>query len=360
MGKKNDKKRLKDLEVNEVSLVDKPAIEEEFIITKSVKGKEPSLLTKEEMEKAAKEKADKDAAEKLAQDEKEAKEKTDKDATEKAAADEKAAKEKADKEAADLISADPTVKAQAEIKKQLEAQDGEIKTVSKGLFELQQMLAGMIDLHYQAGASLNMIFDMTYSSLDMVSTMMEGAMIGKSATEVQTKTLTDLRKSIADEQKTHREEVAKSKEENEKKEGVEKAGAKISAARMSTLQDIATKLNGLIAEVAAAAKEVSKSAQGADEAKTKEIAELKKQLETLQKSIADGDVEVKKQVETLTKRLGELENTASPPSSLEDDVEDEEEPTEKGSSFAGVLGLDDIKKGVVHRTELLNRGKKDK
>jgi len=150
---------------------------------------------------------------------------------------------------------------------------------------------------------------------------------------------------------------------------IQKAGAKISAGRLSALKDIASKLNALIRSVASQSAEEKGCAGGAGgkkggkttkKALTQDIETLKSQFVEVQKAMegkGEGQqvAEIKKQLEeavskvsALANRLSDLEKGAGASTSIEDD-ESTNQPSGNSTSksvFSGFGPLADVTKRI--------------
>jgi hypothetical protein len=317
--------RLFNLDVDEISSVDQPAIAEKFIVTKSVNGKgnPVSLKVKNAAEQAA-EATSQDNAQAAAV------------ATQKAEGDAVVA-EGAPAPAADPAAPAPAeppkapeaAPAQAEPPKQDEVMKGleaKIETVSKSMANVNETLAAMLELHTAAAAALNSIVGMTFDAMDMCADM-----VGSSSVEATKAKLVDARKKCADE-----------------KTEIQKAGAKISAERLAKLQGAVDELMKVIGECRAGERK-----------KSEEVITLETTVVELQKSLQASQQEVTK----MASRLSELENSPRASSANQDDGDSNSETSSdktKGKSvFAGILDIEGIKKRAeINRAFLERKTKK--
>ena len=124
-------------------------------------------------------------------------------------------------------------------------------------------------------------------------------------------------------------------------EDIKKAGAKISNSRLRVLQDVVDKLSQLISSVAGEKVEGTKKSLSVLET-------MKGQIEELQKGLDSKNEEV----EVLTSKLNELDSLGDGSSSIEDDEEEDRELEESNSTksvFEGLFPTDDIKKRLKSR-----------
>ena len=345
--------RLIDLEVDEVSLVDKPAIGEEIYLTKSVEGgkvklKKKNILKSGEEEEAAAAADPKAAAPAAAEGEEETKEI---DTNEEEAEGEEAEAAEGEEEGEEEEAAEGEEEAEAAVEGDLAKR---VVALEKNTQELQEMLATSLDFHDQAAQALNSVVVITMAALEMLVDMSEEDM-GEHMPEGE-----------GGEANAEMSAAAKSVGEirtlcKQFQEDVKKAGAKISSSRMALLQDIATKLNALISSVSA------DEGKGGKKGKKKSVVameSLKQQLADLKKSFTDVESEkeqLKKQVAEQATRLGEIENTAGASAGIGDDEEEDSESESEGdktknkSVFAGLIPVAEIKERHQKRQDFLNR-----
>lgn len=343
--------RLIDLEVDEVSLVDKPAIGEEIYLTKSVEGgkvklkKKNILKTGEEEEAAA---ADPKAAAEGEEETKEIDTNEEADGEEEAEAAE--GEEGEEEEAAEGEEEEEAEEAAAPAEGDLAKR---VVALEKNTQELQEMLATSLDFHDQAAQALNSVVVITMAALEMLVDMSEEDMVEEpAATEAGAAADVSAAAKSVGEIRTLCKQF---------QEDVKKAGAKISSSRMALLQDIATKLNALISSVSA------DEGKGGKKGKKKSVVvmeSLKQQIVDLKKSFTDVESEkeqLKKQVAEQATRLGEIENTAGASAGIGDDEEEDSESESEGdktknkSVFAGLIPVEQIKERHQKRQDFLNR-----
>jgi len=184
------------------------------------------------------------------------------------------------------------------------------------------------------------LHDMAAAALNEIVALTFGALDGVMMLMEQNKDVSqnDLFREIVDSIKSEREKVSKK-------------GAKISTSRMAVLRDIATKLNQLIASVA--------TDEMKGEQKTKAVSEIQKSLEEmkeeLKEEINSSSSNLKEDIEGKLKdmqaKLDELEQSGGASYGLgeeDDDEESDEESSEqeKTSIFSSVIGLDEISKTI--------------
>lgn len=361
MGKKvkagNGKKvvsRMFDLEVDEVSAVDKPAIGEDFIVTKSVNGKGDTVKKKNVKKEEGKKPlpgAEDASAEATAQagasaegeqeDEAEGAEGAEGETTEDAGGEEGDESSDTDGEGeqagGESTEADPAEGSE----KRMTAMEGVAKQTTKSLAEMQETLEGLLELHDMAAGAMNAMLAMTVNAFQMCAGMME--MGEAEMVEAQVKSLADIKKTLGESQVE-----------------VQKAGAKISSSRLAVLQEIATKLTSLLAEVQAAAKEGKKGGKK----KSEDMEAVEKRASDLEGQLKAANDELKTTKEDVTKlanRLNELETSAGASSAVEGDEDDSESSsnqTQTKSVFSGLIPLDEIKKRNAARAEFLKSGGK--
>lgn len=132
---------------------------------------------------------------------------------------------------------------------------------------------------------------------------------------------------------------------------VSKKGAKISGKRMAVLREISEKLGELIASVMGEAEKGNKMKKSADEIQ-KSLEEMK---EELKQSIEDSSSSIKedidKKLERLDSKLKHIEESGGGTFDLgdEDEEDDEEEQETEKSIFSSVVGLDDITKSIERK-----------
>lgn len=294
------KQRLIDLEVDEVSLVDKPAIGEPVYLTKSLDEGEDSMATKKK--KRLKKKAedseeiiknqDEEASEESLEDEEVASEDDDStdDSSEEAVGknndsdpdDEEEDEEEEDEEEEDEEDGGDEDEEEDEDEEAAEkATELLVKRivkaeVKKNLADVEDMLTQSLQLHENVGLALNEILALNMSALDMVMVMVAEDSDDDMMSEEQQAMVTDIRDSI-------------------KSVDVKKAGAKISRSRLRTLRDIAAKLTELITSVDDADAE---STKGAGKGRKKSLA---KSLETIN-DLTERLEKAEEGVESLRKR----------------------------------------------------------
>ncbi len=358
-GAKKIVSRMFDLEVDEVSAVDKPAIAEEFIVTKSVDGKETNLKNKkvgakknEEGKPAGAAAADPATAQPGADGAGNAA--SDIPAgSEAGAADPAAPAAVPGGEAGSAGASDPASSEDDsedgdegegdgegegdDAGDKTKSLDEEVASVRKEVSELQDTLNSMLEVHEFAAGAMNALVAMTFTAIEMCSSMTEtvAASAAVALTEDQKKKFDEIKKSMS-----------------EVKPEVQKAGAKISASRLATLQEIATKLAGLLSEVSEEAGKVGKKKSASEES----VSTLSKQVEELQtslKSAQEDSTKAKEEVAKMANRLGELEGQSGTSSAVDDDEEDGDEPassqTKSKSVFANLIPTQDIVKRVRER-----------
>lgn len=371
MKKRNKKAgqvtRLIGLEVDEVSLVDKPAIGEEIYLTKSVEGgKVKTKLKKKDILKTDEEVAADGGAPKAGEGapaanpaEEETKE-LDTEAEEEGEEEDAAEADGEEEEESEEDSEDDEEEEEAEeaaVPAAAPAEGDVVKrliAVEKNYTDLQEMLATSLDFHDQAAQALNSVVVITMAALEMLVEMAaEEDMPGDNAEDAASSSdvsVTANTKSLGEVR-----DLCKKFQED-----VKKAGAKISSSRMALLNDIATKLNALISSVA------GEEGKGKKKGKKKSavvIETLKTQIEDLKKSFTDVQSEkdeLKKQVGEQATRLGEIESTAGASAGIGDDADEEseeesEDKTKNKSVFAGLIPVEQIKERHKRSQDFLNR-----
>lgn len=340
--------RLVDLDVDEVSLVDKPAIGEEIYLTKSVEGgkvklKKKNILKGDEEKPAAA--ADPKAGEAAANAE---------DPTKEIDANAEADEAEGEEEGDEAAAAGGEAEEEGE-EEDAPAAEGDVAkrlaVLEKNTEDLQEMLATSLDFHEQAAQALNSVVVITMAALEMLVDMSQEDEEAPAAGEGATAEMTASAKAVGE-----LRVLTKKFQED-----VQKAGAKISSSRMALLQDIATKLNALISSVSA---DEGKGGKKGKKKSAVEMESLKQQLVDLKKSFSDVETEkdqLKKQVADQATRLGEIESTAGASAGIGDDEEEDSESETEGdktkgkSVFAGLIPVADIKERVKKRQDFLGR-----
>lgn len=304
----NKKKRLIDLDVDEVSLVDKPAIGETVYLTKRAEG--AKVTTK------------------------------------------KKGKEPVKKDDAGGTTEPDTVDASS-LEKRLAKVESSFQGLQKSIGDVEAMLTQSLQLHETVTVHLNEMLSLNLGALDMCMMLMEESTDeteapAEGATENQTMSLlTELRESV----KAVRQEVAK-------------AGAKMSRTRLQALRDIAAKLSELITSVEPVEAEATEGNAGGKKksALVSVTKQFKSSLETATAEIGEcmNQVgELKKAHAGLEERLKGLEGTAGASDAIGDDDEDTtkggDSPSTQKSVFAGIIPVDRIKESVRKRNETAKR-----
>jgi len=323
------KKRLIDLEVDEVSLVDKPAIGETVYLTKRVEDepvtKKKGAVTKSDDAKPG-EAADVTTTE-------------DGGDTSDDAADETKTEDEAD-EGGESDSADATKLLAENVNKRF-------AKIEKSIADVEAMLSQSLQLHEMVTVHLNEMLSINLGALDAVMMLMEEQTTDETAaaepaTENQTMSLiTEIRESV----KAVRQQVLK-------------AGAKMSRSRLQALRDIAAKLTELITSVEPVdAEDTEKKTVGTKKAA---LLAVTKQFQTSLESVTAevGDVmnkqgELQKAVAKLDERLKGVEQTAGASDAIDDDESDEsqKDSSREKSVFHGLIPVDTIRESVRKRGE---------
>lgn len=301
------KKRLIDLDVDEVSLVDKPAIGEPVYLTKRVE--DGKVTTKK---KGKEEPTVVDSPAKV----------------------------------------DPLKEGETEASKALlDSVNSRFTKLEKSIADVEAMLSQSLQLHETVSVHLNELLSLNLGALDAVMMMMEEqtdetVVAEPAAADSQTMSqkITEIRESV----KAVREQVLK-------------AGAKMSRTRLQALRDIAAKLTELITSVdplegddaekktggkkKAALLAVTKQVQATLETATAEIGECMNKQSELQATVAK-----------LDERLKGVEGTAGASDAIDDEDSDTESGQKKPSSheksvFHGLIPVDQIKESIRKRAE---------
>lgn len=334
----NKKKRLIDLEVDEVSLVDKPAIGETVYLTKRV---EDNAVKKKKGEKVTKAdpKTD-DAAVTTKTDEGETDTSTD-DEVEDTEADEE-----------DDAGGDGDADSTDATKAMLNSMNKRFTKLEKSMVDVEAMLAQSLQLHEMVTVHLNELLSLNLGALDAVMMMMEEqtddetAVAEPAAAENQTMSqkITEIRESV----KAVRQQVLK-------------AGAKMSRTRLQALRDIAAKLTELITSVEpVSAEDTEKKTVGTKKAALLAVTKtVQASLETVTAELGDcmnKQGELLKTVAKLDERLKGVEGTAGASDAIDDD-ETESDDSQKDSKsreksvFHGLIPVDTIRESVRKRSE---------
>lgn len=380
--------RLIDVEINEVSLVDKPAIGEEFIITKRAIKKGGTVLTKKEKKEYSdllaksltkdltaeelkrmneleskialstkansqeKSEGEQDGKDDKAGDKAEEDDSEEADAVEgdKSDGDKDEEAEKSDSEDGEDEEDGDTPEDNAEnakgkdgkkadsvddsVEKRLTALEKRFRRTKKSLADMEAMLSQSLEFHSAAAEMLNQTVGINLAALELTMKLQSDSGVEMSEkTQKRARILTKKMKSF--------------------QELVQKAGAKISRQRLSALQEIAEKLNNLISSVTIDAKAAEGKRGGrkkgveADSDTQSTVDSLKKEISELKKSLLDDNgtdkvTAIVEKVDGLADRLDELEESMSGSSTeIQDDDDSEDDGTStttKGSVFTG-LGL---------------------
>lgn len=313
MAKKNvgKKKRLIDLEVDEVSLVDKPAIGETVYLTKRVE--DDAVTTKKKGVKAG----------------------------------------DANPPANVPNETDPAALLADKMEKRFDK-------IEKSISEVEAMLSQSLELHEMVSVHLNEMLALNLGALDAVMMMMQEAeeedmpmeAAGEDAeAEVEQSKTSKLITEIRDSVKAVRESV-------------QKAGAKMSRTRLQALRDIAAKLTELITSVEPVEGEAEKKTGGKKKAAlvevTKQFKDSLDSVATEVKGLVDSVDDTKKALASMDERLKGVEATAGASDAIDDDDTeggsnaDNSDSTSK-SVFAGLIPVDQIQKSIRER-KALNKG----
>jgi len=342
MTKKSGKKRLIGLEVDEFSLVDKPAIGETFYVTKSVEGKgDDTVKTKTKSEDTTS----------LVTDGTETQ--TAVEPAEATPAAEETTAPATEGEAATVVTPEQ-LQAVVDSVKSIE---GRVVKAEASMKAVEKMLTDSLALHEAAAMALGEIVNLNLSALDAVMVLMqddEDMMAGEGEGDQAKGLVQEIRDSVK----------AVSSE-------VSKAGAKISRTRMTALKEIADKLVALIASVDTTAAE-----KGVKQKKSIEVAkalqatlatlnsDVSKRFEDLTASCQQLEKNIEGKLEGVAKRLEEMENTAGASDAIadEDDSEQEDSSTSGTSKsvFSGLIPISDIKTRVQKREAYLKGDKNGK
>lgn len=349
MVKKNSgKKRLIGLDVDEFSLVDKPAIGETFYVTKSVNGKgEDKLKTKgkkEDKKKSSETETEvKASSTENTETENEETEETETEETETETTETTAS-----------VSSEDIAKI-AETVKGLEAR---IQKQETSLQAVEKVLTDSLALHETAANALNEIVNLNLIALDAVMVLAadeedSNAETTDGSVSQSMKLVQEIRDSI----KAVRSEVSK-------------AGAKISRGRMVALKEIAEKLAALIASVDSEdAEKGSKRKKSVEAAKALQTSfetlsgSVSKQFESLTESVKTLETGLGGKLESFAKRLEEVENTAGASDAIADEEETEDDSSSSGTSksvFAGLIPVKEIQARVSKRQAFLKGDKEGK
>lgn len=351
--KQGEVTRLLDLEVDEVSLVDKPAIGEEIYVSKSVTKEGGTSMAKKKKVKKGEEEKPKAGAQAEGEEVEETEESE--GAEGEAEGDESEADDSSDAEGSEEgeESEEGDEAASAE---EVKALKSEVADVKKSLDEVTQMLAQSMDFHDQAAQALNQVIALTMGALDMLVNMSEESVAEDQAEgEAEATEASAESEGVAEAAKAVKLQIQKFHKD------VEKAGAKISSSRLSILQEIATKLTALIESVVANNKDAKKGGKKAAAKKSLEHESLKSEVSELKKSLqaaTDANTELKKTVDGMATKLNEIESHAGGSAGIEDDDDEsdssETEPKNK-SVFAGLVPVDQIKADIRKREALAKR-----
>lgn len=322
------KKRLIDLEVDEVSLVDKPAIGETVYLTKRVEdepvAKKKGAVTKSEDAKSG-ETADVTKTEDGAED-------TSDDATD---------DDETEGEADDGDASDATKLLADNVNKRF-------AKIEKSLVDVEAMMAQSLQLHEMVTVHLNEMLSLNLGALDAVMMMMEEQTPDETATapaaaDNQTMSLiTEIRESV----KAVRQQVLK-------------AGAKMSRTRLQALRDIAAKLTELITSVEpVSTDDTEKNAGGKKKAALLAVTkQFQSSLETVTAELGDcmnKQGELQKSLTKLDERLKGVEQTAGASDAIDDDDSDDGQKPDSSrekSVFHGLIPVDTIRESVRKRSE---------
>ena len=362
--KQGEVTRLLDLEVDEVSLVDKPAIGEEIYVSKSVTKEGGTSMAKKKKVKKGEEETPKANA----QAEGEVEETEETEGEEGEAADDSSADDSSEAEGSEGEGEEGDDEGEeGEASEEVKALKAQVKsleqgqvTLTKSIDEVTQMLAQSMDFHDQAAQALNQVVALTMGALDMLVNMSEAEAGSEDPAEDSADSEgagdaaegTDAVQAAA---KAVKLEIQKFHKD------VEKAGAKISSSRLSILQEIATKLTALIESVVQNNKDAKKGGKKATAKKSAEHESLMSEVSELKKSLqaaTDANTELKKTVDGMATKLNDIESQAGGSAGIKDEEDEsdssETEPKNK-SVFAGLVPVDQIKADIRKRQELAKR-----
>ena len=332
MGKKNiqkQKKQLTDLEVDEVSLVDKPAIGETIYLTKSVKG-DNSMAKKKSQQKSKASKADTvedsvvdenlDAADEVEEEVEDAEnvdDVVDDDVVDEDDVDEDVVDE--DEEGSVNKATELLIK--STVKEMVKAE------VKKSLTDVEEMLTQSLQLHEGVGLALNQIVALNMGALDMVMVLVTEDDEDSEVNEEQQSLVEDIRESI----KSVQDQVSKS-------------GAKMSRTRLTALRDIASKLTELITSVDNQEAEEKKGLKKGLAKSLSMVTDMSERLEKAEELIEVSSKKLSSRTKKLDERLKAIENTADASNAIDDDDEDDDvgEEEKSKSVFGGLFPTSDI------------------
>lgn len=236
-----------------------------------------------------------------------------------------------------------------------------LQKVEKSTDDVQTMLTAMLDMHDQAAGYLNAIVQMTVDALNLCMSI-DAEQNGVTETRSQQfAAVTAL--------------LAKTREVDNT--NVQKAGAKVSRQRLALLQEIADKLSALISEVLPPKKPEDGAAggcvagmKGALKSASQDIETFKSKMADFEKAVSKSGTDetaiadLKKSVEEavskvgeLTNRLNDVEKGAGASSSITDDDDSEDEDASNGggeSVFKGFGPLSDVTKRIQKTNRVSN------
>ena len=208
--------------------------------------------------------------------------------------------------------------------------------------DIIEMLAGSMEFHEQAVSMLSQQAELMMGALEMI-------LMGAAGAEQSEATVT-----AAGELKSKIKSFRKS---------VQKAGAKISAGRLQTLQDIAEKLTALIQSVSSDVKEAQGGKKGSKKNKksivtSTDLDSLKQEIADLKKSVSGKD----EQLEKLANRLDDFEAFGEGSAGMDDDELDEDDDSDSSegeSVFKGFGPLGATVDRMEKRTRTVTKKKGD-
>ena len=211
-----------------------------------------------------------------------------------------------------------------------------IQELSKGMSDLKTLLEQSLSLHDEAARALNQIVELNVMALEQMATMS-----GDESNSAEEDVSVQQRKSLL-------ADITKNKPE------ITKIGAKISTARLNMLRDISQKLSELIQSVMTEKKSKLKTVKEAESNLSAQVKSCETQLESMKNDTSN-------KIDSLAKRLNDIENTAGLSGAIEEDEGGQEEKNNEDkqkSIFAPLIGLDEIKMQVAKRNAYLAKGPK--
>jgi hypothetical protein len=215
----------------------------------------------------------------------------------------------------------------------------EIKLVKleKQVEDLVAMLQESLGLHESAAQALNQAVALIASALEQLATLSTMDTGGEGETEETMAAAKNVQTCV------------QALREQNTSEPIEKVGAKISSARMQMLRDLSEKLAELLGSLV--------DSRGKDGKQNG----TRKDLELVVTRLGDVEAQIKElaskaeDLPKLVKRIDDLENTSGASGALDGDEEPSPKTTSKKSLFSDVIGLSDIKQGIDARDKFLKR-----